>query len=78
MSPQHRAFTWAPGLPTHTQGPNQQRLRVGQKKEDTDERKCKEEDEEEKKKKKRHGEDVKKDYTARDNEREGDKIVQRN
>lgn len=34
------AFTWASGLPTHTHGPNQQRLRVGQTKEDTDERKC--------------------------------------
>lgn len=34
------AFTWAPGLPAHTHGSNQQRLRVGQMREDTDERKC--------------------------------------
>lgn len=62
MSPQHRALTWAPALPTHSQRVNQQRLWMGQKEEHTDERNVKRKIEIE-------GQDVEKNDTERQNER---------
>lgn len=64
------AFTWASGLPTHTQGLNQQRLSAGRKEEDTDERTFLKEDE-------KKDYILYKDYTETEIMRDGEKPVNR-